>query len=147
MATSTRQASLFNPLFPLYLISSSDLLSLDRFITHEEAQRKGYLVRAKEIIKFRNYALTKSSDSSTIDDGTCREHCAFISHRWIGNCFPDSENSQLKQLQVLVQKKVMIKYWWFDYLCIPQEDRTFQPLAIASLPNYVRSCGHFFSPC
>ena len=35
------------------------------------------------------------------------------------------------------------RYWWVDYMCVPQSDPEATMTAIFSLPHYVKCCGTF----
>jgi len=83
-----------------------------------------------------------------------RGEVAFVSHRWLdgnaseadGGAHPDDKlNSKLTHLKSLVNKyKNSIKYWWVDFMCVPQNNPEATMTAIFSLPHYVKCCSKFF---
>lgn len=80
---------------------------------------------------------------------------ALISHRWLSTSSAakkqhqphpdDHQNTKLRHLQALARTHPEVKYWWIDFLCIPQESGADATMtAVFSLPHYVKSCGRFF---
>mmetsp|Transcript_18022 Transcript_18022/g.41265 ORF Transcript_18022/g.41265 Transcript_18022/m.41265 type:complete len:361 (-) Transcript_18022:374-1456(-) len=55
----------------------------------------------------------------------------------------DVVNSKLQQLKRLAAQSPDIRYWWVDYMCVPQSDPEATMTAIFSLPHYVKCCGTF----
>jgi len=51
-----------------------------------------------------------------------REDVVFISHRWLSKSHPDDfDNSKLGHLKRLAEAHPEWKYFWIDYLCVPQK--------------------------
>ena len=57
---------------------------------------------------------------SLLNDGYKRKY-ACVSHRWMKHFHPDPTGTQLEELQGFARASVDIKYFWVDYLSMPQE--------------------------
>ena len=62
------------------------------------------------------------------------EYCT-ISHRWLNKDEPDKEGVQLKVVQHHLDDNPNIKYVWFDYWCMPQDQRTLEQRGDDTIPD------------
>ena len=111
--------------YPFSIISTENLLALEKFIDHETAvERSIVLQEQKEKRPFHLWAFKGNNDSTIM---VRREEIGYISHRWLGEGpFPDDNNqTKLKQLQHLAcnlpEEMRDVKYWWIDYMSTPTE--------------------------
>ena len=129
--------SLEAPQFPFYVISRGELMRLERFEIHETALEKGLLTKLEcqfsAKLNYFNYG------------DVLRDELVFVSHRWLrGSADPphpdNEENVKLKHLQRVAALQEEWRFYWIDFVCVPQSDPEKQRQAINSLPSYVKSC-------
>jgi hypothetical protein len=137
--------------FPFTLIATEDLLSLSRIPSFEIAARDNLLMMQRRT-ETPFYAWHFTTPDGTRVHYINRNEIGFVSHRWLkivsgvpAQCHPDNdENMKLEHLQQFARENPDIKYWWLDYICVPQEAGAENKLlAIQSLPHYVKSCSTF----
>lgn len=148
--------SLEVPQFPFHVVPRSIILSMERLKSHEEM---GVKCSQRDFDSAKNwredgsvYCLTVFNGQTLfcwrpihIDSGfgdIYSEAIVFISHRWLSGPHPDDDNNtKLSHLKRIAQLNPQWEYYWVDFLCVPQQNRTEQIKAINSLPHYVKCCG------
>ena len=136
--------------YPLYVVQGATLHKLKRMVPHEEALKAGLLRRVLRVEdgKFSNRVLIlKPLKKGGKEEAVFDTHYFFISHRWMSpslnpdEAHPDDQNNtKLRGLKLIMNVK---KYFWMDYLCIPQRNPSKQILAIQSLPYYAHCSARF----
>jgi len=138
--------------YPLYIVQGLTARKISRLIPHEEALGLGLLRKVLRVEdgKFSNRVLIleptkKGAPVERIFD----TDLYFMSHRWLSpslnvdEAHPDDpDNSKLRALCRIVEKR---KFFWFDFLCIPQRNPDLQLRAIQSLPFYTHCSARFRS--
>ena len=138
--------------FSFFVCPVSKLSKLQKFVPFEEAIKDGLIVQLQCVSWATRFSCWTIKGQSISEKGAWiyRENLLFISHRWIGDNFPDDDfNTKLIQLRKLVRQKEFsrVKYFWLDFLCIPQHEKHLEKRlrAINSLPFYIRCCSSFVS--
>ena len=145
LRSELKNVSISTAQYPFHVISTEALRKLDRLCPHEQAKADGILFFTESVIlEFEAFKF----GGGEFPLAAHRDEIAFISHRWLSNTanngHPDDEtNSKLKHIQRL-SYHYPIKFWWIDFLSVPQEDPGLLMTAIFSLPHYCKCCGHFF---
>jgi hypothetical protein len=141
--------------FPMYVVSGATLGKLSKLPHHEQALQDGNLIEVDRVEEgmYSNKRIFlrgkgrgadgKRKPSKEIADTMLY----FFSHRWLRPSLdpelahPDDEsNTKLRALKSIMSPK---KYFWIDYMCIPQRNARKQLLAIQSLPYYVHASARF----
>jgi len=159
---SINQISMLQPQFQLHVVPRQVILALTRFIPFEVAGVRCVESEEDETKHWRVHGnvlcLETYSDQtmrmwvSVHDKETpiYREELVFISHRWLSQKHPDDENNtKLEHTQQLAIANPGWKYFWLDYMCVPQSKKRFedQATAINSLPHYVKCCSSLITLC
>lgn len=141
------------PQFPFYVVSREVLLRLNRLETHEFAKKMDNLTLLKPFYGQVFFAW-QTEEFVRVAANIRRENLVFFSHRWLTPhsnptlAHPDDENnSKLAHMQRLAGEHPEWRFFWIDYLCVPQENPGEQQKAINSLPHYVKSCGIMVTLC
>jgi len=121
---------------PLMLMSALSFLSLESMRPHEEVRDAGLILVIDTMDKLSAFAKTKIT--------------VFFSHQWLSYSHPDPEQVQFKHMAQAVQliakrenRSLEDVYIWADWMCIPQQCRAVQRLAINSLPALASSLQYF----
>jgi len=154
--------SVETPQFHLHVLPREKLLTMERLMDHETVgvycdagrestekfwRRDGVVEVLQNTSKFYSWSGLANEGLKVL-----REEIVFISHKWLGNDYfephPDDEsNSKLKHLQSLARKHLEWKYFWIDFLCIPQKNKRSKMKGIYSLPHFIKCCGTLVALC
>ena len=130
-ALKPETSMLHESLYPCYVIALSRLQKLDELQKHED-------LLATDSLEILTRTSRTPSGAFTF----------FISQNWESRDSPDnSMNTKLQWLKKIREHLAIpdtIEVWlWWDYVSIPQSNRSNQLKAIASLPNYCSLCSRF----
>ena len=130
-ALKPETSMLHESLYPCYVIALSRLQKLDELQKHED-------LLATDSLEILTRTSRTPSGAFTF----------FISQNWESRDSPDnSMNTKLQWLKKIREHLAIpdtIEIWlWWDYVSIPQNNRSNQLKAIASLPNYASLCSRF----
>lgn len=141
--------------FPMYVVSGKAIRALGEIPHHEQALKDGLLIEVDRVEegKFSNKRIFlkergRGANGKTKPPREVSDTMVyFFSHRWMrpsldaALAHPDDEgNTKLKAIKHIVSPS---KYFWIDYMCIPQRDPRNQLRAIQSLPYYVHASARF----
>lgn len=77
----------------------------------------------------------------------------FVSHAWVDNGMPDSEDGKFYRAFVLMALSIYIdtgiEYFWIDYVCVTQDPskRALKVRQISQIPTVVRSSSYQLNMC
>ena len=117
--------------YPCYVLSLKKLEELDALEPHEKLLHAGKLEELTRTSRTPSGAFT-----------------FFISQNWESKSSPDNSQATklrwLKKLRAHLSIPPNIDVWiWWDFISIPQKERSLQLRAIASLPYYANICSRF----
>jgi hypothetical protein len=141
------------PAFPMWVLPVKKLLELEEIITHEALQAQGSLVRWEPGMQtlFVSHTWLRHNHP----DGVNKEKLTLMK-RLLGDILAGTARDIHPQWALSLQKggnQLRIKakdlvclrdgYVWLDLASIPQADKKSQPLAIASIPQYISASNWF----
>lgn len=138
--------------FPFYVVPREQILKMERLLPHEDAKAQNLLLEITcggDYCESYPYKLCGFRGPS--GDSVERKEMVFISHRWLNpslnplHAHPDDKNnSKLNYLKKLADQRPDFRFYWLDYLSVPQhaDNSQDQVKAINSLPCYVKSCAN-----
>jgi len=155
--------SMLSPQFDLHVVPREFLLALTRLIPFEEA---GVRCNAAQVDSEQHrkvdgivFCLKTLSENSKMRKWVSmhdkklivfRQQLVFLSHRWLSESHPDDKkNTKLEHIQQLAIANPGWKYYWIDFMCVPQTKTRYeeQVKAIDSLPHFVKCCSTLITLC
>jgi hypothetical protein len=114
----------------MVLIRADRFLALSSLVPYETVITKANLILLHSFAQVAAFKVSRK--------------IVFLSHQWLGFCFPDPDSLQFGVMKNAVVRSVEMLgienhhvYVWIDYISIPQENERLQDMAIQSLVSYV----------
>jgi len=154
--------SMLEPQFDLHVVPREVILALPSLIPFEDA---GVLCNDTQVNPKQHWSIhgvvfcLKAYNKSNmikwvpVHDKKItvfRQDLVFLSHRWLSEWHPDDDkNTKLKHIQQLAASNPVWKYFWIDFMCVPQTKARYeeQVKAIDSLPHFVKCCSTLITLC